>query len=229
MSTDSTNIDTSTDSTSTHSGQDAQGRILIDLFMTLDGVAQGPGGKDEDTSGGFRFSGWQAGHPSSGVGTEVEKGMRGLDALLLGRRTYDIFASYWPEHTEGESGDIGTLFNRVPKYVATRNAEIALGWEGSSRVGGDLAAEVAAMRANHREVHVIGSIDFVHNLLAEGLFDELNLWVYPILLGAGKKVFTDSALPSVLSLLQPPITDDGGVTLLRYGRTDRTPQVGTFD
>lgn len=209
--------------------EDASGRILIDLFTTLDGVAQGPGGTDEDTSGGFRFSGWQAGHPSDGVGIEVEKGMRGLDALLLGRRTYDIFAAYWPHHTEGESGDIGKLFNSVPKYVATRDADFALDWEGSVRVGDDLAAEVAEMRSKHREVHVIGSIDFVHTLLAEGLFDELNLWVYPILLGAGKKVFDDGAMPSVLTLLEPPKSDDGGVTLLRYGRTDRTPDVGTYE
>ena len=207
----------------------ASGRILIDLFMTLDGVAQGPGGTDEDTSGGFRFSGWQAGHPSSGVGPEVEKGMQQLDALLLGRRTYDIFAAYWPHHTEGESGEIGTLFNRVPKYVATRDADFALDWEGSTRVGDDLAAEIAAMRENHREVHVIGSVDFVHTLLAEGLFDELNLWVYPILLGAGKKVFDDNALPSVLTLLEPAKTDDGGVTLLRYGRTEKVPEVGTYE
>lgn len=208
---------------------EASGRILIDLFMTLDGVAQGPGGTDEDPSGGFRFSGWQAGHPSNGVGPEVEKGMRGLDALLLGRRTYDIFASYWPHHTEGESGEIGKLFNRVPKYVATRDADFALDWEGSSRVGDDLASEIAALRAAHREVHVIGSVEFVHTLLAEGLFDELNLWVYPILLGAGKKVFDDGALPSVLTLLEPAKSDDGGVTLLRYGRTEKVPEVGTFD
>ncbi|WP_052193358.1 dihydrofolate reductase family protein [Microbacterium sp. ZOR0019] len=209
--------------------QQASGRILIDLFTSLDGVAQGPGGTDEDPSGGFRFSGWQAGYPSSGVGPEIEKGMRGLDALLLGRRTYDIFAAYWPHHTSGESGDIGRLFNRVPKYVATRDANLTLDWEGSTRVGADLAAEVAAMRAAHREVHVIGSIDFVHTLLAEGLFDELNLWVYPLLLGAGKKVFDDDALPSVLRLLEPPIVDEAGVMLLRYARTDRVPQVGTFE
>ncbi|WP_312172124.1 dihydrofolate reductase family protein [Microbacterium sp.] len=205
------------------------GRILIDLFTTLDGVAQGPGGTDEDTSGGFRFSGWQAGYPSSGVGPEVMKGMANLDALLLGRRTYDIFAGYWPQHTDGPSGEIGRLFNRVPKYVATRDAALALDWEGSVRVGGDLEAEIADLRTRHEEVHVIGSIDLVHSLLAEGLFDELNLWVYPILLGAGKKVFDDGALPSVLTLLEPPVPDDGGVLLLRYGRTDRVPAVDTFE
>lgn len=205
------------------------GRILIDLFTTLDGVAQGPGGTDEDTSGGFRFSGWQAGYPSSGVGPEVMKGMANLDALLLGRRTYDIFAGYWPQHTDGPSGEIGRLFNRVPKYVATRDAALALDWEGSARVGGDLEAEIADLRTRHEEVHVIGSIDLVHSLLAEGLFDELNLWAYPILLGAGKKVFDDGALPSVLTLLEPPVPDDAGVMLLRYGRTDRVPAVDTFE
>ncbi len=205
------------------------GRILIDLFMTLDGVAQGPGGIDEDTSAGFEFSGWQAGYPSSGMGETVSKGMQGLDALLLGRRTYDIFASYWPHHTDGPSGEIGRLFDRVPKYVASRNADIALAWQNSHRIGGDLAAEVAELRAQHDEVHVIGSIDFVHSLLAEGLFDELNLWVYPILLGTGKKVFDDGAMPSVLRLLEPPVVDDSGVMLLRYGHTDRVPEVGTFE
>jgi len=205
------------------------GRILIDLFMTLDGVAQGPGGIDEDPSGGFEFSGWQAGYPSSGMGPQVQRGMQGLDALLLGRRTYDIFAAYWPHHTDGPSGDIGRLFDRVPKYVATRDADLDLSWKGSERVGDDLAAEIAAMRERHDEVHVIGSIDLAHSLLAEGLFDELNLWVYPILLGTGKKVFDDGAEPAVLRLIEPPVADDSGVMLLRYGRTDRVPEVGTFE
>jgi dihydrofolate reductase len=205
------------------------GRILIDLFMTLDGVAQGPGGIDEDPSGGFEFSGWQAGYPSSGMGETVSQGMQRLDALLLGRRTYDIFASYWPHHTEGPSGEIGRLFDRVPKYVASRNPDVALSWQNSHRVGDDLAAEIAELRAQHDEVHVIGSIDFVHSLLAGGLFDELNLWVYPILLGTGKKVFDDGAMPSVLRLLEPPVADDEGVMLLRYGRVDRVPEVGTFE
>lgn len=205
------------------------GRILIDLFTTLDGVAQGPGGVGEDTTGGFTFSGWQAGYPSSGVGPQIAKGMEGLDALLLGRRTYDIFAAYWPQHTDGPSGEIGQLFDRVPKYVATRDPDFPLAWQGSSRVGADLATEIADLRVRHREVHVIGSVDFVHTLLAEGLFDQLNLWVYPILLGAGKKVFRDDALPSVLELIEKPVTDAEGVTLLRYSRTDRAPQVDTFE
>jgi dihydrofolate reductase len=123
------------------------GRIIIDLFTTLDGVAQAPGAPEEDTSSGFRFGGWQAPLPSEAVMRSVTEGMNTLDALLLGRRTYDIFAGYWPHHTTGPEGFIGQLFDRVPKYVASRDAAIQLDWQGSSRVGTDLPAELAALRA----------------------------------------------------------------------------------
>lgn len=192
------------------------GRICIDLFTTLDGVAQGPGGPEEDTSGGFRFGGWQAPLPDDMVGREVQAGMEHMDALLLGRRTYDIFSAYWPHHVTGEEGGIGRLFNRIPKYVASRgNPE--LGWEGSSLLGADVAAAVSGLRQRHADVHVIGSIDFVQTLLAEKLFDELKLWVYPVVLGQGKKVFPDGAAPSTLRLLAPAVTGDGGAVMLRYG------------
>lgn len=208
-------------------GTDAgTGRIVIDLFTTLDGVAQAPGGPDEDSSDGFRFGGWQAGVASETVGRQIMAGMATLDALMLGRRTYDIFAGYWPQHTEGPEGEIGQLFDRVPKYVASRDANIRLDWRGSARIGGDLDAEIARLRAQHRDVHVIGSIDFVHTLLADGLFDELKLWVYPILVGAGKKVFDDGAAPSTMRLIEPAVSDEHGVTLLRYERLDVVPEVG---
>src|SRR5699024_5271270 len=101
----------------TNAGGSMTGRICIDLLATLDGVAQGPGGPEEDTSGGFRFGGWQAPLPDAMVGREVQAGMEHMDALLLGRRTYDIFSAYWPHHVTGEEGGIGRLFNRIPKYV----------------------------------------------------------------------------------------------------------------
>jgi dihydrofolate reductase len=101
--------------------------------------------------------------------------------------------------------------------------------DGQRAGRGDLELEIADLRRRYEEVHVIGSIDLVHSLLAGGLFDELTLWVYPILLGTGKKVFDDGAMPSVLRLLEPPAVDDSGVMLLRYGRTDRVPEVGTFE
>ncbi|MEI3844684.1 MULTISPECIES: dihydrofolate reductase family protein [Microbacterium] len=204
------------------------GRIIIDLFTTLDGVAQAPGGPEEDPTDGFRFGGWQAGVPSEAVGRSVMKGMETLDALLLGRRTYDIFAGYWPHHTTGPEGAIGQLFDRVPKYVASRDADIVLDWQGSSRVGADLAAELAALRERHQDVHVIGSIDFAQTLLAERLYDELQLWVYPIVLGQGKKVFPEGAAPANLRLLHAESGDNGTLSLRYAPGAPGEPETGVM-
>lgn len=200
------------------------GRIVIDLFTTLDGVAQAPGGPEEDPTGGFAFGGWQAPLMDEGVGRQVDTGMQQLDALLLGRRTYDIFAAYWPHHTDGAEGPIGRLFDAVPKYVASRGAP-ALDWQGSELLGSDLDAEIAALRERHDNVHVIGSIDFAHTLLDRGLYDELVLWVYPIVLGQGKKVFPDGAVPSRLRLVAASAPTEVGVVQLRYA-PDGTPETG---
>jgi dihydrofolate reductase len=191
------------------------GRISIDLFVTLDGVGQAPGGPDEDPEGGFPFGGWQAPVTDEVVGQAVGERLAGIDALLLGRRTYDIFAAYWPHHTEGLDGEIGRLFNRLPKYVASRS-RLTLEWQGSSQLGPDVAAEVRALRERHQDVHVIGSVDFVQTLLADELYDELALWVFPVVLGQGKKVFPDGAVPARLALVAPPIVAGTGAVLLRY-------------
>ena len=191
------------------------GRIYIDLFTTLDGVAQAPGGPEEDTENGFPYGGWQAPLFDEAVGREVGAAISQLDALVLGRKTYDIFASYWPSHTTGEDGDIGQRFNRVPKYVASRGAP-ALEWEGTTQLGSDAAADVASLRERHESIHIIGSIDFVQTLLAAEAYDELVLWVYPIVLGQGKKVFPNGAAPANLKLLAPAVTGESGAVLLRY-------------
>ncbi|SFR86232.1 RibD C-terminal domain-containing protein [Microbacterium sp. cf046] len=188
------------------------GRIKIDLFMTLDGVAQAPGGPEEDTSGGFPYGGWQAPLPDPVIGEQIGAGIAGMDALVLGRRTYDIFAAYWPLHVDNP---IGRRFAEIPKYVASRGTP-ALEWQGARQLGPDAAASVAALREAHEDIHVIGSIDFVHSLLAAEAYDELNLWVYPVVLGQGKKVFPDGAAPANLRLLEPPITG-GTAVQLRYG------------
>jgi dihydrofolate reductase len=117
------------------------GLIHIDLFTTLDGVAQAPGGPNEDTDDGFAFGGWQAPLIDEVVGGEIDSGMAGMDALLLGRRTYDIFASYWPH----AHGDIARLFNRLPKYVASRQTP-ALEWAPSTLLGADVANAVRELR-----------------------------------------------------------------------------------
>jgi dihydrofolate reductase len=191
-----------------------RGRILIDLFTTLDGVAQAPGAPGEDPSGGFRFGGWQAPVSDDLVGREVMAGIESLDALLLGRRTYDIFAAYWPRY-EGEDSPIARIFNRVPKYVASRGTPV-LDWAGSSQLGPDILTEVDALRDRHREIHVIGSVDFAHSLLAAQLFDELVLWMFPVVLGEGKKVFPDGAVPANLRLTAPPVASGTGAVLLHY-------------
>lgn len=192
------------------------GRIHIDLFTTLDGVAQAPGGPEEDTDGGFAYGGWQAPLIGEFDGDQIIEGIRSTDALLLGRRTYDIFASYWPHHLDGPDAEIARKFEEIPKYVASRG-EPTLGWRDSHLLGGDLAAEVAALRERHREVHVIGSIDFARTLVAERLFDQVNLWVYPIVVGPGKRLFEADGPPAGFELLEAPAASGSGAVLLRYG------------
>lgn len=197
------------------------GLIHIDLFTTLDGVAQAPGGPEEDTDGAFAFGGWQAPLFDDVVGAQVQSGMEGMDALLLGRRTYDIFAGYWP-HAEGP---IARLFNSLPKYVASRHKP-ALEWAGSTLLGPDIAAAVGELRDRHENTHVIGSLAFVQTLFAERLFDRLTLWVYPILLGSGKKVFADGVVPTNLRLIEPIVASPKGAVLQRYALAEGTPGVG---
>jgi dihydrofolate reductase len=201
------------------------GLIHIDLFTTLDGVAQAPGGPEEDPEGGFAFGGWQAPLMDELDGEQVWAGMQGLDALLLGRRTYDIFAGYWPHQEQGLDGGIAELFNRVPKYVASRG-EPELDWESSTLLDTDLASSVPALRDRHEHVHVIGSLDLVQTLVAERLFDRLSLWIYPIVLGPGKRVFDHGAVPSNLTLLEPATTSPRGTVHVKYARADGIPSSG---
>ena len=201
------------------------GLVHVDLFTTLDGVAQAPGGPDEDLSGGFPYGGWQATAGDADVGREVRAGIAATDALLLGRRTYDIFAAYWPTRGERDAPEIARRFNAVPKYVASRGRPV-LAWRGSSQLGPDLAAEVRAVRDRHEIVRVIGSVDLVQTLLAEDLYDVLTLWVHPVVLGQGKKVFPDGAVPARLRPVEPAFTTTSGVVRLRYAPTGAAPTTG---
>ncbi|MFG6403753.1 dihydrofolate reductase family protein [Microbacterium sp. P04] len=197
------------------------GFVRVDLFTTLDGVAQSPGAPDEDPDGAFAFGGWQAPLLDGVAGGWVQSGMVGMDALLLGRRTYDIFAAYWP----AQDSEIAHLFNRLPKYVASRGTP-PLPWAGSTLLDTDLPAAIRDLRQRHENIHVIGSVDFVHSLLAERLVDEMTLWVHPILLGHGKKVFTGDVTPATLELLEPATTSPNGVVQLRYRVVGTEPPVG---
>ena len=196
------------------------GLIHIELFATLDLVAQSPGSPDEDPVG-FLFGGWQAPLLDEVSGAQVSAAYEDTDALLLGRRTYDIFAAYWPY----QEGEIATLFNRVPKYVASRGKP-ELSWAGSTQLGADLAGAVREIRDRHEHVKVVGSLNLVQALLREKLFDRLDLWVHPIVLGVGKKVFDGGAVPTNVTLLEPPAASPKGTVYLRYGLADGTPATG---
>jgi dihydrofolate reductase len=200
------------------------GRIDIELFATLDLVGQAPGGPDEDPAG-FPFGGWQAPLIDDVSGAQVGVAYEGTDALLLGRRTYDIFAAYWPHQDGGEDGEIATLFNSVPKYVASRGRP-DLSWAGSTQLGPNLADAVRGIRDRHERVKVVGSLNLVQTLVREKLFDRLDLWVHPIVLGVGKKVFDGGAVPTTVTLLEPPVASPSGIVYLRYGLADGTPEVG---
>jgi dihydrofolate reductase len=200
------------------------GLIQIEMFASLDLVGQSPGGRDEDPVG-FSFAGWQAPLMDEVAGAQIGAAYEGTDALLLGRRTYEIFAAFWPHQEGGEDNEIAELFNRIPKYVASRGRP-DLSWAGSTQLGPDLAAAVREIRDRHENVKVVGSLNLVQSLLREKLFDRLDLWVHPIVLGSGKKLFEGGAVPTNLTLLEPPAASPKGAVFLRYGLADGEPATG---
>ncbi|MCQ1955536.1 dihydrofolate reductase family protein [Arthrobacter sp. zg-Y826] len=204
------------------------GRVSIDLFMTLDGVAQAPGGPEEDPEAGFAYGGWQAPLFDETVGAQVDEGISSMDALLLGRKTYDIFADYWPHQLDGGNSDIARKFDSIPKYVVSRGTPELGRWRDSHHLEGDLADAVAGLRARHQDVHVIGSIDFARTLVAGGMFDSLNLWVYPVVLGPGKRLFPPDGPPAELKLLEASAASENGAVLLRYGWAGPAPATGVM-
>lgn len=198
------------------------GKLIVTEFVTLDGVAQAPGGPDEDSENGFTHGGWQAPLLDEEASDAVFEQARNMDALLLGRRTYDIFAGYWPNAPE-EIPFTG-LLNAVPKYVASRTLTEPLEWQGTSVVGEPIAESIAALKERHDEVHVIGSLDLSQSLLRFGLVDRIELWVHPVLLGSGKRLFDDGTVPAALRLVES-VTYDSGLVQLTY-ETAGTPTYG---
>ena len=200
------------------------GRLIVTEFVTLDGVGQAPGEPGEDRDGGFSHGGWQAPLLDEASAAVMFQRAEAMDALLLGRRTYEIFAGYWPQ-APTEIPFTG-LLNRVPKHVASRTLTEPLAWAGSSLVRGDVAAGVAALKERYGELHVIGSLDLVQTLLRAGLVDRLELWVYPVVLGTGKRLFGAGAVPTALRLVRTE-TFDGGAVHLEY-ETAGAPTYGNL-
>ena len=187
------------------------GIIAADLFLTFDGVYQAPGGPDEDRTGGFTFGGWQAPFTDDAIGSSIMSSIERTDALLLGRRTYDIFAAHWPFQPADDP--VAARFAAIPKYVVSRTLENP-SWAGTT-VLPDVAA-VGRLRNEFDEVHTWGSGELLRSLLAEGLLDRLNLWIYPIALGTGKRLFHAGSPPMAFRPAQPTQVFDSGVLALVF-------------
>ncbi|MGH8112319.1 MAG: dihydrofolate reductase family protein [Rhodanobacteraceae bacterium] len=202
-------------------------KLIVPAFISLDGVVQAPGGPEEDTSGGFAHGGWV--WPYADGSDEVMDGVfKRPFELLLGRRTYDIFAAYWPHVAEGAPHrGIADLFNGTAKHVATHHSD-TLAWQNSQALRPEIATAVRELkRGNGTDLVTQGSSDLVHQLLATDLIDELRLLVYPILLGPGKRLFDDRSQASAFRLEQSKATSTG-VLINRYVRAGEL-QTGSFD
>jgi dihydrofolate reductase len=202
-------------------------KLIVAEHLSLDGVVQSPGSPKEDPSGDFGLGGWTVPYADQAIGQAVQDMFSQPFELLLGRRTYDIWAAYWP-HAGANSANrgIADLFNRVPKHVATHRSD-ALDWHNSHALKGRLADAIRALKQQgDANLLTWGSADMVRQLLAAGLVDELRLMIYPVVLGRGKRLFGDDAQASAFTLSHSARTP-GGVLINRYVRGGEV-RTGTF-
>ena len=182
-------------------------KVIVNEFLTLDGTAQAPGGADEDTSNGFQHGGW---HMKYGAEDGMEALIGGAGGFLLGRRTYELFAGYWP--TAGAVPEFAGLMNTKPKHVASTTLTGPLEWQNSSLLRGALPDAIAALKAEEGgDLLVIGSTVLVQSLLHHGLVDELRLMIDPVLVGGGKRVFPDDGELRPLRLVGHEVTTKGTI------------------
>jgi dihydrofolate reductase len=199
-------------------------KLTVTTFLTVDGVYQGPGGPTEDTRGGFDRGGWLAPHFDEAGGQFQTENFSKVDAFLLGRRTYEIFAAYWPQHADPDD-PIANSLNVLPKYVVSTTLRSA-DWQPTTILSGDMPAEVARLKAGPgRELQVHGSGVLVRSLLEHDLVDELRLLVFPVIVGAGLRLFPDSGVATGLRLADSRTTPSG-VAIHVYQPIGR-PEFGT--
>ena len=183
-------------------------KVIVQTFLTLDGVMQAPGGPDEDTSGGFAHGGWSVNYWDDRMGEVMGAAMGVPFDLLLGRRTYDIFAAYWPNASEDEGAK---PLNDATKYVASRSNP-RLEWERSVLIDGDAAEGVAALKQQDGpELQVHGSGNLIQTLLRSNLVDEFRLWVFPVVIGSGRRLFAEGTVPTGLRLADSTTSTTGVV------------------
>jgi dihydrofolate reductase len=203
-------------------------KVIVGAMVSMDGVMQAPGGPEEDPTGGFKFGGWVAplGDTDPVFGEELGKLFGEPFDLLLGRRTYDIFAAHWPYAEGGPYDDIAKTFNRITKYVTTRKG-VDLTWKGSVALH-DAAKDVAKLKQEDGPALVTqGSTELVHALLAAGFVDEIRTFTFPVLLGKGKRLFADDSQPRAFKLTHSAVSPNGliAATYVRDGEV-KTATVG---
>lgn len=185
-------------------------RLTLHTFLTLDGVMQAPGGPEEDVDGQFEHGGWSFPYGDEQFGSTMVNWITNADAFLLGRKTYDIFAGFWPNVTD-PNDPIASKLNALPKYVASTTRD-SVSWHNSVLLGGDVISEISKLKEQPgNELQVHGSGNLAHTLINNGLIDEYRLLYFPVHLGSGKKLFADGVKPGALSLVNTATTKTGVV------------------
>jgi dihydrofolate reductase len=196
-------------------GESKMRKLTVSEFLTLDGVMQAPGSPDEDRSGGFNHGGWQLQYFDDIGAKEIIEGITEAGGFLLGRKTYEIFATYWPTAPEEEQAVAGPL-NNLPKFVVSKTLREPLAWNNSTLIAGNVAEEVAKLkRQSGNDIRVIGSGELVQTLMKHDLVDEYDLMIHPLVLGSGKHLFREGGSNQTLKLLDFKTTSKG-VTILKY-------------
>jgi dihydrofolate reductase len=186
-------------------------KLVANEFMSLDGVAQAPGAPDEDTTGGFEHGGWHLQYFDDTSQKRVLDSIESAGGFLFGRRTYEIFAGYWPKAPEEEQV-IAEPLNTRPKYVVSTTLAEPLEWQNSTLVEGDVAQAVAALKEEDgADLHVIGSLHLVQTLIEHDLVDEFRLMIDPLVLGGGKRIFGDDGARRPLRLVESEVTTTGAI------------------
>ena len=187
-------------------------KLIVSTFVTLDGVMQAPGGPGEDDSGGFAYGGWSVNYWDEQMGQVMGEAMSTPFDLVLGRKTYDIFAAYWPHATD----DPGAKpLNDATKYVASRNHP-TLEWRNAVLIEGDAADGIAALKKQDGpELQVHGSGHLIQTLLRHNLVDQYRLWTFPLFIGTGKRLFAEGTIPSGLRLVDSKVSTTG-VVIVTY-------------
>lgn len=187
-------------------------KVIVLLFVTLDGVIQAPGGPQEDTDGGFNYGGWVAPHSDERLGAIMREQMTGMRALLLGRKTYEIFASYWPAHESDWPG-----INSATKYVVSGTRTESL-WDNTVFIRDNVVEEIRGLKQQDGpDLQVYGSGRLLQTLLKQDLADELWLKIFPVTLGVGKRIFCEGTIPAAFMLTHSESTPSG-VIVASYAR-----------